>query len=52
MCDMFIFKEIHFLPRGLPRGYPLSRGRNYTQMKDQNWFYGLILFSSTFTATR
>ena len=48
MCDMFIFKEIRFLPRG----YRLGRGWNYTQMKGQNWFYGFILFSNTFTATR
>ena len=29
MCDMFIFKQIRFLPRGLPRGYPLGRSRNH-----------------------
>ena len=37
MCDMFIFEQIHFLPRGLPRGYPLGRGRNHIQMEDRDW---------------
>ena len=44
MCDMFIFKQIHFLPRGLPRGYPLGRGRNHIKMEDRDWFCSLIFF--------
>ena len=36
MCEMFVFKHIHFLPPGLPRGYPLGRGRYHIQMKDPN----------------
>ena len=51
MCGMFIFKQIHFLPRGLPRGHPLGCGRNHIQLKGRKWFYGVILFSNTFTAT-
>ena len=39
MCDMFIFKQIRFLPRGLPRGYPLGHGRNHLQMKVRYWFH-------------
>ena len=31
ICNMSIFKQIHFLPRGSPRGYPLVRGRSYIQ---------------------
>ena len=52
MCEMFVFKQIHFLPPGLPRGYPSGRGRYHIQMKDRHWFYGLIFFKNTFTATR
>ena len=31
ICNMFIFKQFHFLPCGSPRGYPLVRGRSYIQ---------------------
>ena len=33
ICDMFTFKQIHVLPRGLPRGYPLDCGQNHIQME-------------------
>ena len=49
MCDMFIFEQIHFLPRGLPRGYPLGRGRNHIQMEGRDWFCGLIFFKHIYS---
>ena len=31
ICNKFIFKQIHVLPRDSPRGYPVNNGRNNIQ---------------------
>ena len=31
ICDMLIFKQIQFLPRGLPLGYTFARGQKMFQ---------------------
>ena len=38
ICDIVIFKQIHFLPRGLPPILPVNRGWNYLQSKKRNDF--------------
>ena len=50
ICNKFILKQIHFLPRGSPHGYPVGSGRNYFQscsggMKNRFLVFGVRITS-------
>ena len=50
ICNEFILKQIHFLPRGSPHGYPVGSGRNYFQscsggMKNRFLVFGVRITS-------